>query len=935
MWFPWRAEVGNLERETVPKTLRRVNRAGNRFWLRLPALCPVALVGLLWGAIPSLLGAQDSTAVRGRVPESAGAERPARRPGQSSPAAQQINESQLVGLPLNGRSYSQLATLQAGVADTSGAAASRGVGGGSLTMSGSRSTSNNFLLDGTNIMDSNNQVPRSAAGVQLGSDAVLQVQVFSSFYGAEYGRSAGGVLNSITRSGTPQFHGTLFEYLRNSKLDARNFFDQKHSPTDPRLPPFKRNQFGFTLTGPLRKETTFFLVSLEALRDRLSQTQVDHFPDEEARQGFPDANGNPTIPVHPKVQQYLSLPLYPLPNSVRLGDGIGEHRVAVFLPTNETFFTTRLDHKLTERDSFFVRYTFDDATSYDTEDSFLFRTQANSRQQYATVVGTHIFSLAAVTSLRLGFTRPASFQDSVSGIEIPASLYFIPGAPKFGVLSVSGLSAFGPANNNPDLRINTTFQFADDTLLQKGAHSLKWGLEVHRYRWDSDNNNGVGGQWSFNSLQNFLQGGPTGTSVIAALPGSDKYHAYRQTLLGLYLQDAAALRPNLQLSWGLRYEFTTLIYDKNGRTSYLPDPWKDPAALLGPLLSRNPSGKNFAPRLGLSWTPGSGRNTTLNWGFGVYYDQVLRYVLTGRDASAPYYRRATQTNMDARPYFPDAAAAVLGAPFDVRALDYKHPQVPTVLRSTASLEHQLPGGWRVQAAYVGARGNHLLRGYEATLFPLPIRRADGTLFFPPEVGAVNPAFSSGAKISSADGQSFFHALQLSGGKSLSRGISLQGSYSFSKSVDDASFSSGDSQFGLERTLARALSDFNLRHRLSLNYFYTVPAGKGQRWIHSGILAKALGGWRLGGIVSWRSGTPFTAQVSVRTPGYLFAATQPDLLPGRSHNPTQGVSAGSGRRGRTSGSSRKAGGWEGRNGISTPVPLPSRHRAPSATSDAIP
>ena len=824
----------------------------------------------------------------GSAPQSAPrASRPAEI-GSLATAAQQINESQLVGLPLNGRSYSQLATLQAGVTDTSGAATSRGVGGGSLTVSGGRSTSNNFLLDGTNIMDPNNQVPRSAAGVQLGSDAVFQVQVFSGHYGAEYGRGSGGVLNSITRSGTPQFHGTLFEYLRNSALDARNFFDPGAEP-----PPFKRNQFGFTLTGPVRKEKTFFLASLEVLRDRLSETQVDHFPDEQARLGFPDANGNPTVPVHPAVRPYLDL--YPVPNSVRLRGGIGENRATVFLPTNEIFLTTRVDHKLSDRDSFFVRYTFDDTTSTNTGSAVLFREGADSRQQYLTLVGTHIFSLSALTAVRLGYTRPTSFQDTLSAIEIPRRLFFVPGAFKFGILQVPGLSDFGPENNHPSTRITNTFQFSSDTLVQRGPHALKWGAEVHRYRWDSNDYNGIGGQWSFNSLESFLQGGPAGTNVVAALPGSDKSHAYRQTLLGLYFQDTYSLRSNFQLSLGLRYEFTTLLYDRTGKTAYLPDPWQDSEARLGSLLEHNPSGKSFAPRVGITWAPGNRRHTILSWGFGLYHDPVLRYVLQGRDASAPYYRRGAGTNMNATPFLQDgflnAAAAVEGVSFDVRALDYRHPRVPLVMRYTFSLQQQLPQGWRVQTAYVGARGNHLFRGYESNLFPFPVRRSDGTLFFPPDVGPVNPAFSSGADISSMDAQSFFNALQLSGGKTLSRGLSLQASYSYSKSVDDSSTPGGEGQFGLERTLNRALSDFDIRSRLSLNFFYAPPIGSGRRWWQSGVLAQAFGGWRLGGILSLRAGTPFTARVSVRTPRYLFSATQPDLLPGRSNNPTAGRTEG--------------------------------------------
>jgi hypothetical protein len=217
--------------------------------------------------------------------------------------------------------------------------------------------------------------------------------------------------------------------------------------------------------------------------------------------------------------------------------------------------------------------------------------------------------------------------------------------------------------------------------------------------------------------------------------------------------------------------------------------------------------------------------------------------------------------------------------------------VPTTLRYTASLQQEFLGGWRAQATYVGARGNHLFRAHEGVQFPFPIRQPDGSLFFPPDTPQVNPNFSEFG-FGPMDGQSFFNALQLSGGKRTAGGISVQASYSFSKSVDDASSPSQQSnQFGFDRTLGRGLSDFDVRHRISFNYLYPLPLGGGQRWWTSGILSKVFGGWRVGGILSLRSGTPFTAQVSVRRPGYLFSATQPDLVANRSNNPVEGVSAG--------------------------------------------
>ena len=801
--------------------------------------------------------------------------------------ANQINETQLVGLPLNGRSYSQLATLQSGVSDPFGGSASRGGGSGGMTVAGGRSTSNSFLMDGTNIMNTENRVPRSAAGVQLGSDAVLQVQVFSSSYPAEYGRGSGGVLNSISRSGTPQFHGTFFEFFRNSKLDARNFFDRGPEPT-----PFKRNQFGFALTGPVLKDRTFFMGSFEGLRDRLTKTEIDFFPNELARQGIiTDAAGKVirTLPaVHPSVVPYLEL--FPLPNSDPLSGGIGVNAAPMFLPTDENFWTVRLDHRISESDSLFVRYTIDDAVGRRGSPSYLFSTETNSRQQYLTLVETHIFNPGLLNSFRFGYTRPVDQSDILSAIEIPRSLLFVPDAPQFGWLEIPGMTPLGPFNVPPDLNIMNTFQFSDDVLMQRGAHALKFGVEIHRYRWDLFSSWLKSAQWSFNSLDSFLQAGPQGTTLQVALPGSDNRQNYRQTLVGFYLQDAYAVRPGLQLNYGLRYEFASLIHDKFGKTSFLPDPVHDSTVQIGPLLKSNPSLRNFSPRLGINWSPGGSQRTVLSAGFGIYYDQLLEYVVDEQKSTVPFYKVAFRRNFDSSDTFPDAAAAAAGTPLLAQVLDYQNTTTPMVLRYSFSLQQELTGSWRLRAAYVGARGNHLYRTHEANLFPVPITRDDGSLFFPPNAGPVNPAFG-GIRVTNTDAQSFYNSLQLSTNKRLAGGSSIQASYTYSKSVDDSSGLrsefGGSDQYGLARTLERGLSEFDVRHRAVVSYFYAFPLGSGQRFWNDGVLSHIFENWRIGGIATLRSGIPFTVQVSSRTPGFLFAANRPNLLPGRSNNPVTG------------------------------------------------
>ncbi len=813
----------------------------------------------------------------------------------SGPPGERISEGQLAGLPLNGRSYNQLATLQAGVADTSGAQASRGVGGGNLTVSGSRSSSNNFLLDGTNIMDTGNRVPRSAAGVQLGSDTVFQVQVFSANFGAEYGRGSGGVLNSITRSGTSQLHATLFEYFRNSRLDTRNAIDPGSDP-----PPFKRNQFGFTVTGPVKKDRTFFTAGFEAMRDRLTETDLSFFPDAKSREGIitdPAGNELRRLTISKQTKPYLDL--YPIPNQGSVGQGFGINAAPVFEPTNENYWTVRLDHKLSDHDSFFIHYTFDNANSTSAQGTFQFRTNTQSRQQYLTLVGTHLFSLRTLMAFRFGYTRPVDRTESLDGIGISRDLYFVRDAPQFGQIDIPGIAAMGPTDSTPAGNTMNTFQFADDVVAQRGPHALKFGADVHRYRWDVFNSSQKGAVWSFSSLDSFLSLRPEKTSSLGvALPGSDNSKAFRQTFLGLYLQDNYRVSPRLQLSLGMRYELASIIRERDGRLVFLPDPVHDRSAQPGDMLRENPSRLNFSPRVGLTWSPEYSPNTVVSAGFGIYADPLLEYVIDFQKNTAPHYRRAVIPTFDASSTFPDAVRAALENPlgnFEVDVLDYNHMRTPAVLRYTLAIQQELAGGLRVQAAYVGARGNHLFRGYEANLFPVPITGSDGSLFFPENSGPVNPAFGAISMVSS-DAQSFYNALQISANQTLGRGITVQGNYTYSKSVDDVSSyspSTGSRQYPLIRTLERGLSDFNIRHRFSVNYLYTLPVGRGQRWLKSGVLSEVLGGWRVGGILSFRTGIPFTPRLNVRKAGFLFMASRPNLLPGQSNNPTDGVTAGCG------------------------------------------
>ena len=250
---------------------------------------------------------------------------------------------------------------------------------------------------------------------------------------------------------------------------------------------------------------------------------------------------------------------------------------------------------------------------------------------------------------------------------------------------------------------------------------MKLGLEVHRYETLLFSSSSKNASWVFNSLDSFLEGGPQGTYLTVALPGSDNTKEYRQTLVGLYGQDQYKIRPNLQLSLGLRYEFTSLIHDRLGRDSFLADAIRDTQVQVGPLLKNNPSLRNFSPRVGLAWSPGSSRNTTVRADLGTYYDELLPYAFDLLKSGLPFFRNATRPNFDSSRTFPDAvlAASEVGVPLQAQNLDYSHMASPTVLRYNLTLERKLSRDSNVQIGYVGARGNHLLRFYEANLFPIP------------------------------------------------------------------------------------------------------------------------------------------------------------------------------------------------------------------------
>src|SRR5215471_2110771 len=527
--------------------------------------------------------------------------------GTSSTVGGVVNSQSVRELPLNGRSASDLAALEPGVetARTQSSGQGKYGFGTQMTISGGRPRQNDARLDSISVNDYANGSPGSVLGVNLGVDAVEQFTVLTSDYPAQHGRSSGGIIGVSTRSGTNDFHGSAYEFFRNSALDARNYFDTQK-------PPFHRNQFGVSLGGPIRKDRTFVFGDYEGLRSSLGVTQVDTVPSAAALAGNLSSG---RIQVDPTVLAFVKA-FYPLPNGPLLGAGdTGIFTFSGQQVTPENYFTTKVDHKLSEKDFLSGTYMFDSGTVRQLDELNDKRTGYDSRRQVFSVGEVHTFNPGFISSFRFGINRVVA----VTGLTFSSgnphasdgSFATVPGknAPE---TDVTGLTTFSGGLGTPsNFHFHwTSIQAYEDLSASRGNHSVKFGVGVERLR---DNMLGVsdpGGVFSFgspssNPLTDFLTNVPFFLS--AAIPSAVTERGIRQTIFGAYVQDDWHWRPNLTINLGLRYEMASVPTEVHGELSTLRK-ITDASPHFGDPLFSNPTLRNFEPRVGLSWDPfGSGK----------------------------------------------------------------------------------------------------------------------------------------------------------------------------------------------------------------------------------------------------------------------------------------------------------------------------------------
>ena len=603
--------------------------------------------------------------------------------------------------------------LQTGVQEHRGANIGAEITGKLISVGGAPLRSNNYLLDGAPLVGFSGFASASATGSTLGIEGIREWRVITNSFSAEYGMSMGSQMTMVSKGGTNTFHGALFEYLRNSALDARNFFDYKTSLTGPeyRLPAFIRNNFGAAFGGPIRKDRTFFFGDYEGLRQRLGATTIATTMPPAAK-----VDGGVVPQISPLIKPLLTL--FPAPNLPN-----NQYTEPFILPGTDNHGQMRIDQTFSSNDTLFGRYTINDSqqTSFG---SPLWPNFLDVRSQYGTVSESHVFSPTLLNTFRFSFSRNRILFDSREGPAGP-EFSFLPGQG-FGLLVVGGLSNMGGDRSTPIVDKLNPFTWSDDVFFTRGRHVLKFGTLINRYQLYTSSQSYNRGVLTFPDLPTFLLAQPN--IIQASTPGSILERDFRFTTLGWYMQDDLRVRSNFTLNLGLRYEFHTQFREVNGIEAALRDVQHDATGTVGPLF-KNPSLRNLSPRFGFAWDVNGDGKTALRGGFGLVYDigNLGATMYTVASATPPF---SNQSQRQTPP--PITLSFPLTFPPGTegkspRALDYSLQQ-PHMLQYNLTVERQLPFDMALTLAYGGSRGLNLMQTVDAN-HTIPQVLPDGRQFW--------------------------------------------------------------------------------------------------------------------------------------------------------------------------------------------------------------
>jgi hypothetical protein len=779
----------------------------------------------------------------------------------ASSALGAVNNGETVReLPLNGRDWTSLAELQpgvtvirteatvgAGLANTRG---NRGLGQ-MMSISGNRPEQNNYRLDGVSLNDYAGSGPASVLGVALGVDAIEEFSVVTNNAPADYGKTSGGVINAVTRAGTDQYHGSGYEFLRNSAMDARNFFDPAT------IPPFKRNQFGGSLGGPIKRDRTFFFVDYEGVSQGLGVTTVDTVPSAAAHSGQLVAG---KLAVNALVAPYLAL--FPLPNDGTTGD-TGRYEFAGQNDTTENFLTARADHHFTDKDMLHGIFVFDDATTSGPDAYDFVLDGTISRRKTGDIEETHIFSPTVVNFARVGVNRVVAEQvASLAAINPEAadpSLGFVPGRD-VGQMNIGGITNFlGGLGAIGDYHFNyTSYQWYDDLAITHGNQTIKVGAAVERIQSNAVGAGASNGTATFGSLTSFLENQPS--SFAANVPGTGTMLGQRQTVFGAYIQDDWRLRHNLTLNLGLRYETASVPTEEHNRLATLTSLYS-PVIHLGSPYFQNPTKKDLSPRFGFAWTPFTDGKTVVRGGFGIYDSLPLTYEFALLSSlSAPYLEQGSSTSVTAGSFPGGLYASVAGSALRTAFVE-QNPKPNYVEQWNLNLQREVGNGLLVEVAYAGTHGVHSPFISSDINTVQPIHTAQGYLWPLPQGGGIKPLPTVG-NVTAIFWQvsSDYDALRLRAQKRLAHGWQVLGVFTWSKALDTGSasiqtaYTNTVSSLPLfDPRLRRGPSDYNVPRTATINGIWEIPAAKPLGWLERG--------WQFSTILQVSDGLPFTSTMS--------------------------------------------------------------------------
>jgi hypothetical protein len=820
-----------------------------------------------------------------------------------------VDNRHVVDIPVNGRQFYSLAALVPGVTPPVQNSTLSFRGG--FNVAGASEVANNFTLNGFN----NNNQDVSAPSFRPSLDVIQEFKVLTGVYAAEFGYGSGGQVQVTTKSGANQFHGSAYEYIRNAAVDARNFFLAPNLAT----PPFKRNQFGVTVGGPVIKDKTFFFAGYEGFRLRQDINSLATVPLTPFLSGdfsslktpvyqpgtktqYP-GNVIPASQIDPAGRALLSY--FPSPTSPTAPGAAPSNNYLFSEIRKETMDegSLRIDHTFTEKDTLRLTGNFFDDPAFEPSNTLCgarlvpgFGCTTNQKSQLYGITETHVFSPAIVNEARVGYSllnQPRIMQDEGIPFAQTYNLPTYPGGKDNGgvpATTITSYTTIGNATNLPQNRWDSTYILGDSVVWSHGQHTFKFGADASQFRSSQYYVQYGVGSFTFASggttyptsgyaLADVLLGRPSQTQRVPNYP--NKWYQ-RTTSLGLFAQDDFKVTSRFTVNYGLRWELYTPTTEKyNQESSFSP--------ATGGIIVAGQNGigsdlwttryRNFAPRLGFSWQPFGDAKTVIHAGAGIFYNAPT----SGNGILAMFYNPPirtpqTFTSTTQSPLvglansFPTANAGTSSSPFGIA----RNFSMATIDEWSFNIQRELAPSLTLDITYFGSKGSHLPLNRNINQ-PRPSGVSGVTLARP------YPSYSN-ILFAESVGNSVYNSLQAKLSKRYSAGLSLLATFTWGRSIDDGNgiatstlASNTTPQDSLSQAAERGRSDFDVKYRFVFSPVYELPFGKGKSFVQSGLWSYLIGGWQVSALLSAQTGNPLTPYYAADISGTQNNHDRPNVV----------------------------------------------------------